>query len=421
VNSHDEFQLAEWLRMGIAAARAGRRDEARELLLRVVETNERNEQAWLWLSGVVDSDEDRLICLENVLTLNPQSVPARSGIKWLNDRDIGGVSAEVQPDTDLSGTSTESAIVPRREGASKSGPVEEVTQPFLTPDGCVYCGLRVTERQARCPHCGGRIITKQFKKEERSPTGYLLHAYWLILAGMNLASFFLIGYVWQNQNQIPALIQDYLFLGVGPVVLGQRTVQGVLEPETMTQFVRAMLLGLAVASVLVALGLFLRRPSAHILGLVLVSLQLLLGVALFILGYLGYVTAAFQTLYTVVLTIFMFNTVDDFSQEERREMLQMDRRLVNDVDYFTRGRAFEKRGMWAKALLHWKRAATLNPSRDTYFAALARAYTQLGRYDEALFEMDSAMRVSRTPEMWRSLRDVITQAQRNANASSGSS
>ncbi len=210
-------------------------------------------------------------------------------------------------------------------------------------------------------------------------------------------------------------------MGVGPVVLGQTTMGGVLEPGVMTQLVRAMLLGLAIASVLVAVGLFLRRPTAHILGLVVVSLQLLLSVALFILGYLGYVTAALQTLYTVVLTIFMFNTIDDFSQEERRERLQFDHRLVNDADFFTRGRAFEKRGMWAKALLHWKRAATINPRRDTYFAAAARAYAQLGRYDEAISEVDSAMRVSRTPEVWRSLRDVIVQAERNANASSGSS
>jgi tetratricopeptide (TPR) repeat protein len=147
--------------------------------------------------------------------------------------------------------------------------------------------------------------------------------------------------------------------------------------------------------------------------LVVIALNLLVWFALFLLGHLGYAVAAFGGLYVVVLTVFMFNTVEDFSQEERREWLRPDRRLVNDADYFTRGRAYEKRGMWAKALLHWRRAIALNPRRDTYFASAARAYARLGRYDEALGHVDQAVAVSRTPEVWYSLRDVILEAQRN--------
>ena len=73
----------ELLQQGIALAKAGRRDEARTILMQVVEQDERNESAWLWLSGVVDSDDDKAVALENVLTLNPNNEWAKRGLQML--------------------------------------------------------------------------------------------------------------------------------------------------------------------------------------------------------------------------------------------------------------------------------------------------------------------------------------------------
>ena len=74
------------LQRGIEAARAKRNDEARELLMRVVQLDEQNEQAWLWLSGVVESLDDRRVCLENVLALNPNNQRAQAGLRWLDQQ-----------------------------------------------------------------------------------------------------------------------------------------------------------------------------------------------------------------------------------------------------------------------------------------------------------------------------------------------
>lgn len=71
------------LEQAIVAARAGRRAEARQLLETVLDADQRNEQAWLWMSGVVDDDEERIICLENVLTINPHNETARKGLAAL--------------------------------------------------------------------------------------------------------------------------------------------------------------------------------------------------------------------------------------------------------------------------------------------------------------------------------------------------
>ena len=74
---------SDLLQQGIAYANAGRREEARDILLQVVELDEQNESAWLWLSGVVDSDDDKAVALENVLALNPSNEWARRGLEIL--------------------------------------------------------------------------------------------------------------------------------------------------------------------------------------------------------------------------------------------------------------------------------------------------------------------------------------------------
>jgi hypothetical protein len=71
------------LRQAIAAAKEGRQAEARHLLEMVLDADERNEHAWLWMSSVVDDEEERIICLENVLTINPQNEAARKGLAAL--------------------------------------------------------------------------------------------------------------------------------------------------------------------------------------------------------------------------------------------------------------------------------------------------------------------------------------------------
>ncbi len=76
-------EAARLLQQAIAAARAGDKVTARRLLIEVTELDERSEEAWLWLSGVVDDLEEMRICLENVLEINPNNERARQGVIWV--------------------------------------------------------------------------------------------------------------------------------------------------------------------------------------------------------------------------------------------------------------------------------------------------------------------------------------------------
>jgi tetratricopeptide (TPR) repeat protein len=67
----------ELLRQGVEAARAGQKLEARKIFMQVVEIDPPNDLAWLWLSGLMDDLEERIIACENVLTINPANEKVR--------------------------------------------------------------------------------------------------------------------------------------------------------------------------------------------------------------------------------------------------------------------------------------------------------------------------------------------------------
>lgn len=78
--------LNAMLQRAIAYAKANRKAEARQLLEQIVNIDQMNEQAWLWLSACVDTVEEQTICLENVLDINPNNQKARKGLQALQAR-----------------------------------------------------------------------------------------------------------------------------------------------------------------------------------------------------------------------------------------------------------------------------------------------------------------------------------------------
>ncbi|GAB4534761.1 MAG: hypothetical protein Kow0063_18190 [Anaerolineae bacterium] len=122
------------LQQAIVAARAGRKEEARRLLEIVLDADERNEQAWLWMSGVVDNDEERIICLENVLTINPNNETARNGLAALGAMPVAGQASQSVFSEQVSEASP---VAP--PAMSQAGP----RTPDVTPDQATYADRRL--------------------------------------------------------------------------------------------------------------------------------------------------------------------------------------------------------------------------------------------------------------------------------------
>lgn len=91
-----EESVAQMLARAIQLVRERRKEEGRALLLKVIERDEQNEQAWLWLSGVVDDPRDMQVALANALTINPGNEQARRGLDMLRQRH-GDLLAEPAP------------------------------------------------------------------------------------------------------------------------------------------------------------------------------------------------------------------------------------------------------------------------------------------------------------------------------------
>lgn len=75
--SNTNPEVDELLRQGIQAARSEDKAAARTLLERVVELDEQNEKGWFWLASVVDTVEEKRVCLGNVVVINPNNERAQ--------------------------------------------------------------------------------------------------------------------------------------------------------------------------------------------------------------------------------------------------------------------------------------------------------------------------------------------------------
>jgi hypothetical protein len=155
-------EIQDLLRQGITAAKQGEKNRAREILLRVIELDEKSEPAWLWLSGVVDDIEDQIVCLENVLTINPDNRAAARGLQLLQSRLPPSRPPEPEPSPPPPDWAT-TAAAGDREPISKRPPEptfepspEEPASEWAQPEyGSAAEKPQPVEVETKvCPHCG---------------------------------------------------------------------------------------------------------------------------------------------------------------------------------------------------------------------------------------------------------------------------
>jgi tetratricopeptide (TPR) repeat protein len=154
----DSLQATELMRRGQAAARVGRRDQAREFLRAAVALDPGNVEAWLDLAGVEDDSARKRACFESVLEVDPGNEEARLGLDMLEqDR---GLSAEDELEAVLAAASR------RLDEAVGPPPPDEVTPD----DEVLYCANHPNvETMLRCNRCGKPICTRCARL---TPVGY---------------------------------------------------------------------------------------------------------------------------------------------------------------------------------------------------------------------------------------------------------
>ena len=84
------------LKQAVSAIRAGDKFNGKQYLIELIKVDPENEAAWLWMSQVVRTSEQRRQCLEKVLQINPENEVALRGLSILTEREIE--PEDVEPD-----------------------------------------------------------------------------------------------------------------------------------------------------------------------------------------------------------------------------------------------------------------------------------------------------------------------------------
>ena len=79
--------MSDTLQKAIATIKAGNKIAGKQLLTDILETDPDNEQAWLWMTKVVDSNSERVNCLQQALRINPNNETAQYVLASLQEQD----------------------------------------------------------------------------------------------------------------------------------------------------------------------------------------------------------------------------------------------------------------------------------------------------------------------------------------------
>ncbi len=405
--------MNDLLRAGIAAAKSGQRKRARDLLMRVVEQDEENALAWLWLSGVVDSLDDREICLENVLALDPDHDAARQGLAWVRKQKglqtpssaemvspsapspEPPAAARAERPASLAGAILQEDFARRRpppEPEPEPPPIppqDEFDNPYL----CPYCAAPTHPDDRKCQACGAELWIKTRRREERST--WLWAALTVQMAGI----------IWPAT--VPLLMLVYAAQEIGidnplalvPVYLG---LPGSIPPKVANAAFEVVprLYVLAFAfylllSLTVLIGLYLRLKPIFYLFLISALLALALGGTGMLLGQgVGPICSGGGVILALLMFLLLLQLEDDFFFDEKRILLRVDRSAKKGLDFLASGRRYARRNMWAMAAIHLRRAVSWLPDWIDGHLELAAAYIGLKRYDLAAKALAEARRIS---------------------------
>ncbi|MDH4209332.1 MAG: hypothetical protein OEV76_10695 [Anaerolineae bacterium] len=164
--------VSRLLSAGVQAVKQERLDQARELLYQAIDLDEHSEKAWLWLSGVVPGIEERIVCLENVLAINPCHQLARAGLRHLQlqrkEMGAGPSAARKIRDARL-------AIDEIKVRRPKVTTLRQAPAPPLSREGRPSMPLAANSQTV--------VVPAKFSQEaERTPVGLTEVLLWAIIA-----------------------------------------------------------------------------------------------------------------------------------------------------------------------------------------------------------------------------------------------
>lgn len=375
--------IQQKIEQGIQALRAGEREKGRQLLTEVVTADDQNEKAWLWLSNAVDSDEERQLCLENALTINPQNQAAQKSLAKLNQK---APPPEVIPAVE------QMDIV--YQDYSK---IDDIWARAEDLQLCPYCAAELQSEQTRCHHCKQNLTVTYFQHAKPKPN---FHIYWVLILG--LSQLFMLQVIIDSLTEQP--LEIMILHGLMTPVFLVLTVFLFLR-KNWAHIASVVILFLAAA--LIIATPFLESAVSDIFLETTLERTPLFGLAQ---GFSSAITGAIRALQLAGLALAayfgIFIVPPDFARETVRLRAEVNRKASKASGLFLAGDRYAKRKMWAAAVLNWQRAVALDPTRLLYQLSLAQAYAELNYFDRSLDVLQSARSIVATPEARAKIKEV---------------
>ncbi len=136
---------------GFQAAKEGRRPQAYELFCDVVKLDPSNEYGWLYRAATTDDMAEAYVCLQRVLSINPDNQKAQRGVERIRARMTGEESATEQtqpPAPAVPIASSKATETPPEHDNNGYDNAEEATYNPSVNDGGIVSGMNATNADA---------------------------------------------------------------------------------------------------------------------------------------------------------------------------------------------------------------------------------------------------------------------------------
>jgi tetratricopeptide (TPR) repeat protein len=416
-----EVAVQGWLKAGITAVKNGDRVQGRQLLEQVIAADERNEKAWLWLSGAVETIQERQICLENVLAINPDNRLAQKGLAQLAKTPpareqefsktqvvrreyapISTAAALLYPESQVKTWEWRDPTAVPNAVPSAGYQTSESYDDIWTKDVpiCGYCACELAPEDERCPHCKKKLIARSFRYPKASTN---LTTLWVLLLGVS--QFFLLQLLYN------VLAQGNLYAAVGSGIMVAIFAGLAFGVGWRKTWAHIMAIYLLIGVIMVSLLRWVLPANLSMLGVadldpaiqqVILPLTSGLGETIRIFILSGSLLALFYAI---------FKAGPDFDQVTVRQVAALTKGPTGAADFNAAATRLARNGLWATAVLHWQNAAAKAPQQIAYQESLGRAYATLGFYERSLDVLQSARQRTGSPERQASIQQLIQVVQ----------
>ncbi len=387
------------IQAGIKALKAGERDKAHQLLMQAVQQDEQNEKAWLWLSGTVKTKEERRICLENVLTINPDNAMAQKGLTKLGfPIPEPPPPPEPEPDPAIEEDWSTPYFDPANVPAEINDPHAQKFKDVWSSNDhlCAYCAHPIRRGDKRCGNCKRPLIGKELVNPTRSrylTIWVILRTIGHLLALLGLIVISAMSTELPLEFQIASSVMIWLIGGVYLLISGGLT--------AALYFRQAWAYWLSVIGLILSIG-------SSFTGSVLQATSPMPVQTAQVPSWLAFVCALPFIVIQIMYIYMIFMAFGDFKKEKMWRIAAASERIKEPMRLDKIGQRLAKRNMWGSAIMYWQRAAGLNPGNTAILRRLANGYDHLGFYERSLDTLNQALEKTREPKVREQVTKQIT-------------